>query len=71
VAQQDVIVGLKMDQESRLTLKVRLDRTKYAWALYRHGVSEPIKFSVPIFPTEAAAAAAGMQVLTRVNSAKK
>jgi len=60
-----------MDQESRLTLKVRMDRTKYSWALYRSGVSEPIKFSVPIFPTEAAAEAAGMEVLTRVNAPKK
>lgn len=60
-----------MDQDSRLTLKIRLDRKKYAWALYLSGVIEPIKFSVPIFPTEAAATAAGMEVLTRVSAAKK
>jgi hypothetical protein len=57
----------QMDQDSGLTLKIRLDKTKYAWSLYRSGIVEPIKFSVPIFSTEAAAAAAGMEVLTRVS----
>ena len=60
-----------MNQDSRLTLKIRLDKTKYAWSLYRSGVVEPIKFSVPIFSTEAAAAAAGMEVLTRINARAK
>jgi hypothetical protein len=61
-----------MDQEPRLTLKIRFDKTKmYAWSLYRTGVSEPVKFSVPIFPTEAAATEAGMAVLARVSEPKK
>jgi hypothetical protein len=65
------IAGGMMDQESGLTLKIRLDSTKYAWSLYRSGMSEPIKTSVPIFPTEAAAKAAGMEVLNRVSLRKK
>jgi len=56
-----------MDQETELTLKIRIDREKYAWSLYRNGLAEPIKYSVPIFSTEAAATAAGLQVLARVN----
>ena len=60
-----------MDQDSGLTLKIRLDNSKYAWSLYRNGIVEPIKFSVPIFSTEAAAAAAGMEVLTRVSTRAK
>jgi hypothetical protein len=60
-----------MDQDSGLTLKIRLDKTKYAWTLYRNGTVEPIKFSVAIFSTEAAAAAAGMEVLTRVSARAK
>jgi hypothetical protein len=56
-----------MDQEAELTLKIRLDREKYAWSLYRNGIREPIKYSVPIFSTEAAATAAGQQVMARVN----
>ena len=61
----------EMRQESGLTLKVRRDSTKYAWSLYRDGISEPIKCSVPIFSTEAAATAAGMEVLARVSVRKK
>jgi hypothetical protein len=60
-----------MDQDTGLTLKVRLDKAKYAWSLYRNGVVEPIKYSVPIFSTEAAATAAGMEVLTRVSTRAK
>jgi hypothetical protein len=63
--------GGGMDQEAELTLKIRMDRKKYAWTLYRNGISEPIKFSVPIFSTEAAATAAGLEVLARVNTRKK
>jgi hypothetical protein len=63
--------GGGMDQEAQLTLKIRIDRKKYAWSLYRDGITEPIKYSVPIFSTEAAATAAGMQVLARVNTRKK
>jgi hypothetical protein len=63
--------GGGMDQEAELTLKIRIDRKKYAWSLYRDGITEPIKYSVPIFSTEAAATAAGMQVLARVNTRKK
>ena len=60
-----------MDQEDELTLKIRVDREKYAWILYRNGISEPIKYSVPIFSTEAAATAAGLHVLARLNTRKK
>ncbi len=60
-----------MDQNARLTLKIRQDRTKFAWSLFRDGISEPIKYSVPIFATEAAATAAGMVVLSRVTMQKK
>jgi hypothetical protein len=56
-----------MDQETSLTLKIRVDREKFAWSLYRDGLAEPIRYSVPIFSTEAAATAAGLQVLARVN----
>jgi hypothetical protein len=56
-----------MHHDSGLTLKIRRDSTKYAWSLYRDGISEPIKCSVPIFATEAAATAAGLEVLTRVS----
>jgi hypothetical protein len=67
------ITGAKMDQEPRLALKIRLDQTKkmYAWSLYRTDISDPIKFSVPIFPTEAAATIAGMAVLTRVSEPRR
>jgi hypothetical protein len=60
-----------MEQEAELTLKIRIDRKKFAWSLYRIGITEPIKYSVPIFSTEAAATAAGLQVLARVNLRKK
>jgi hypothetical protein len=61
-----------MDRDPTLTLKVRFDKTKmYAWSLYRTGVGNPVKFSVPIFPTEAAAAAAGMLVLTHASEPRK
>jgi hypothetical protein len=63
--------GGAMDEDSGLTLKVRLDKTKYAWSLYRNGIAEPIKYSVPIFSSEAAAKAAGMEVLTRVSTRAK
>jgi predicted RNA-binding Zn-ribbon protein involved in translation (DUF1610 family) len=67
------ITEAKMDQEPRLALKIRLDQTKkmYAWSLYRTDISDPIKFSVPIFPTEAAATIAGMAVLSRVSEPRK
>jgi Protein of unknown function (DUF1488) len=65
------IAGRGMDRESELTLKILLNSTKYAWRLYRNGVTDPIKCSVPIFRTEAAATAAGLQVLARVNMRKK
>ena len=67
------ITGAKMDQEPRLALKIRLDQTKkmYAWSLYRTDISDPIKFSVPIFPTEAAATIAGTAVLARVSEPRK
>lgn len=61
----------EIDQEAGLTLKVRLDSTKYAWTLYRNGISEPIKCSVPIFVTEAAARTAGLEVLARVRARQK
>jgi hypothetical protein len=67
----DFDAGGGMDQEAELTLKIRMDRKKYAWTLYRSGISEPIKYSVPIFSTEAAATAAGLEVLARVNTRKK
>jgi hypothetical protein len=67
----DVIGDGEMDQEAGLTLKVRRDNAKYAWSLYRSGITAPIKFSVPIFSTEAAATAAGMEVLTRVTMRDK
>jgi hypothetical protein len=67
------ITGAKMDQEPRLALKIRLDETKkmYAWSLYRTDISDPIKFSVPIFPTEAAATIAGTAVLARGREPRK
>jgi hypothetical protein len=67
------ITGAKMDQEPRLALKIRLDQAKkmYAWSLYRTDISDPIKFSVAIFPTEAAATIAGMAVLTRVSEPRR
>jgi hypothetical protein len=37
-----------MEQEAELTLKIRIDRKKYAWSLYRTGITEPIKYSVPV-----------------------
>jgi hypothetical protein len=60
-----------MEQEPGLTLKIRQESTKYAWSLYRTGISEPIKYSVAIFPTEAAAKTAGLEVLARVDGRKK
>jgi hypothetical protein len=59
-----------MDRKPGLTLKIRLDSTKYAWCLYRTGIREPIKYSVPIFPTKAAATAAGLEVLARIDGRK-
>jgi len=59
-----------MDEETELTLKIHIDRKKYAWSLHRNGISEPIKYSVPIFSTEAAATAAGLQVLARMMGGK-
>ena len=61
----------EIDRGCGLTLTIRRDSTMFAWSLYRNGIAEPIKCSVPIFPTEAAATTAGLQVLERVSARRK
>jgi hypothetical protein len=60
-----------MDEESGLTLTIRQDRFRFSWSLYRKGISAPIKYSVPIFSSEADARSAGQEVLERVSLQKK
>jgi hypothetical protein len=46
------------------SLEVRVERrgNKYVWELHREGVAQPIKFSVPIYSSEAAARSSGNEV---------
>ena len=46
------------------TLKVHVERrgNRYIWELHRDGVTEPIKYSVPIYSSADAARASGEEV---------
>jgi hypothetical protein len=53
------------DAIGTLTVQVAQHGDKYAWELYSDGHYQPIKFSVPIFLSQAAAQAAGHDVRAR------
>ena len=48
-----------MDAEADLQVRVHQRGENYVWELYRDGESQPLKFSVPIYASEAAAKDAG------------
>jgi hypothetical protein len=48
------------------SLKVRVARRgdKFIWELHRDGITQPVKFSVPVFLSEEAAQASGTEART-------
>ena len=50
--------------DSSRSLEVRVERRgdKYVWELHREGVVQPVKFSAPIYLSEAAARTSGDEV---------
>jgi hypothetical protein len=53
-----------MDANSSLTVRVGRSGSKYIWQLYREGIVEKVKYSGPIYASEAAAMAAGHNART-------
>lgn len=53
------------DTTGKLTVQVAQHGDKYAWKLYSANHYQPIKFSVPIFPSQDDARAAGDEVRAR------
>ena len=51
-----------MDGSRSLEVHVEKRGNKYVWELHREGVAQPVKFSVPIYLSEAAARASGDEV---------
>jgi len=49
----------KMNTNKDLTVRVSRWGEKFIWELHRGGITQPVKFSVPIFLSEASANAAG------------
>jgi hypothetical protein len=54
-----------MDANSSLTVRVERRGGKYAWELHRDGRFYPVKFSAPVYLSEEAARAAGIEVRTK------
>jgi hypothetical protein len=53
-----------MDANSSLTVRVGWSGSKYIWQFYREGIVEKVKYSGPIYVSEAAAMAAGHEART-------
>ena len=53
-----------MDANSSLTVRVGRSGSKYIWQVYREGIVEKVKYSGPIYISEAAAMAAGHEART-------
>jgi hypothetical protein len=51
-----------MDDSRSLEVHVEKRGNKYLWELHREGVAQPVKFSAPIYSSEAAARASGDEV---------
>jgi hypothetical protein len=51
-----------MDGSGSLEVRVERREDKYVWELHREGVAQPVKFSVPIYLSEAAARTSGDEV---------
>ena len=50
---------VSMDGSRSLEVRVEKRGNKYVWELHREGVAQPVKFSAPIYLSEAAARASG------------
>ena len=55
---------IQMDKNSSLTVRVERRGDKYTWELHRDGRFHPVKFSAPVYVSEEAARAAGIEVRT-------
>lgn len=53
---------MQSDATGKFTIQVAQHGDKYAWELYSDRHYQPIKFSVPIFLSQDAARAAGVEV---------
>jgi hypothetical protein len=53
-----------MDADSSLTVHIGRSGSKYMWQLYREGIVEKVKYSGPIYLSEGAAMAAGLEART-------
>jgi len=51
-----------MDCSRSLEVRVEKRGDKYVWELHREGVPQPVKFSAPVYLSEAAARTAGDEV---------
>jgi hypothetical protein len=51
-----------MDAIGSLEVRVAKRGNKYVWELHREGVAQPVKFSAPIYLSEAAARTSGDEV---------
>jgi hypothetical protein len=60
---QGLPVPAPMNSDS---LKVRVARRgdKFIWELHRDGIAQPVRFSVPVFASEASAKASGAEART-------
>jgi hypothetical protein len=51
-----------MDGSPSLEVRVEKRGGKYVWELHREGVAQPVKFSAPVYSSEAAARTSGDEV---------
>jgi len=55
---------IQMDAQNTLHVRVERRADKYIWALHRDGHFHAVRFSAPVYSSEAAARAAGIEVRT-------
>ena len=51
-----------MDCSRSLEVRVEKHSDKYVWELHREGIAQPVKFSAPVYLSEAAARTSGDEV---------
>ena len=51
-----------MDCSRSLEVRVEKRGDKYVWELHREGIAQPVKFSAPVYLSEAAARTSGDEV---------
>jgi hypothetical protein len=55
---------IQMDKKDGLAVRVERRGDKFTWELHRDGRFQPVKFSAPVYVSEEAARAAGIEVRT-------